>query len=133
MSPTTIQDLQSLRWERPPVLVSEVYGSTQLPIPGGYEVIAFRPPLKDELFLSCQFRIGVGSEHSSVYQPRLILRRRTVRKIVFTEIRRGRVETGEWARWEEEGSSGALFQLRGAPVTRSTIIAYRRDEIEENA
>lgn len=109
------------------IKVFDIYPKDTI-IPDGYDVIAFRPPIKGDLYLTtgswCVYACDFTDPGTF---PRLILKLQKKRKIVFTEIRRGRVEPGEWYSYD-----GCVSPVKNQKTwNHSNVIAYRREEIEE--
>ena len=107
--------------------VSDIYLSTTT-IPDRYIVTGFRQVKSGDLFLSTDGVIVGAPMDSITGTPRLILERRKVRKVVFTEVRRGSVKPDEYVAWTD---SLGTFQKRTTPLEHACSIAYTREDIEE--
>lgn len=108
-----------------PIRPEDVY-SGDLQIPVEYDVIGFRiPNAHEEVWLDLYGRVCVWAHTLSPNEPRLILRK--VRKVVFTEIRRGSVEPGEWMSWSNLATM--YIPAPRSPFKSPNVIAYCREEI----
>jgi hypothetical protein len=65
-------------------------------VPPEMEVVDFRPPIYGEEYLAIALGVSVACDRFEDYQPRLILRKKKRKKIVFTLSRRGMPKAGEW-------------------------------------
>lgn len=115
------------------ITVKDIYGTDTPAIPEGWELTGeFRPPKEGEYFLT--------SSGDGVYRSlrdygstltRLILRRKKVRKVIFTETRRdSQPKAGEW--YLDIGGRFAVWtsvDFRRESFPPTTI--YRREEVEE--
>lgn len=111
----------------------DIYGTDTPELPEGWELTGeFRPWVPGDYFLNS----GGKVEHVTLSRgffdtPRLILRRKKVRKVIFTEIRRkSQPLSGEW--YLDIGGGYAQWHLADnrANLYPPTTI-YRREEVEE--
>lgn len=111
----------------------DVYGTDTPEIPEGWEAVEFRPIRVDDFFLPTDNSpvFGPCTFTGSTNTARLILRRKKVRKVIFTEIRRdSQPSKGEWF-LDSSGRYGKweVDTIRGHYFLPTTI--YRREEVEE--
>lgn len=122
------ENWQALSYQEPrPVRVAASLYPKDAVIPPEYVVKGFRPPTEFEVYLE------LGGKHAvtctrGMDTPRLILERRKTRKVVFTEVRRGSVQKGEWAGWSDQNY---LITQAASDIKHSAAIAYTREDIEE--
>ena len=111
----------------------DIYGTDTPELPEGWELTGeFRPWVPGDYFLNS----GGKVEHVTLSRgffdtPRLILRRKKVRKVIFTEIRRdSQPEKGDWF-LDSSGRYGQwnTHEVRGFYFPPTTI--YRREDVEE--
>jgi hypothetical protein len=81
------------------ISVHEVYGLDNPPLPKGYERTGeFRPPKKGEDYLSPQYG-GCSTTASGDFNkeiPRIILRKKKIKRIIYTQVRTGTPQPGEF-------------------------------------
>ena len=114
------------------ITVKDVYGTDSPEIPEGWELTGeFRPCKAGETVLDIIQLPLASKANAPIHFPRLILRRKKVRKVIFTEIRRdSQPEFDEWflssngryEKWNNHLNRGHTFP----PTT-----IYRREEVEE--
>ena len=115
------------------ITVKDVYGTDTPEIPEGWELTGeFRPWKERESFFNAALTVQVDAgDNGPYFTPRLILRRKKVRKVIFTEIRQNSQPIkGEWfldssgryGQWNTNAWRGDVFH----PTT-----IYRREEVEE--
>lgn len=104
-----------------------VYGTETPQIPDGWEDTGeFRPPMPHEASLLDNG--GGGWWHvceSKKTEPRIILRKKRVRKVVFTEVGRRRVANGEFYEYGGEirlNDTGLLTVLPFHIFTREEVL-----------
>ncbi len=106
-----------------------VYGTETPEIPQGYEDTGeFRPPALRELYLNQASRKEheAGTDFDCVY-PRIILRKKRVRKVVFTQVGDGFVNPGCWY---ESFNGGIVKNLANGPTAHKYAI-FTREEVFE--
>lgn len=111
----------------------DIYGTNSPEIPEGWELTGeFRPWRPGDYFLNSEDAVEpVVVSHGPSGSPRLILRRKKVRKVIFTEIRRNSQPlSGEW--YLDIGGGYAQWHLADnrANLYPPTTI-YHREEVEE--
>ena len=114
------------------ITVKDVYGTDSPEIPEGWELTGeFRPCKAGETVLDIIQLPLASKANAPIHFPRLILRRKKVRKVIFTEIRRdSQPVRGEWF-LDSSGRYGQwdAYWDRGDVFLPTTI--YRREEVEE--
>lgn len=111
----------------------DVYGTDTPEIPEGWELTGeFRPWVHGDSFLNSGGEVVQDTLSRGLFNtPRLILRRKKVRKVIFTEIRRDSQpvrgewffsSTGRYEQWHTDYPRAYSF----GPTT-----IYRREEVEE--
>lgn len=81
------------------ISVHEVYGLDNPPLPKGYERTGeFRPPKKGEDYLSLQYGVYVTTASGDFNKeiPRIILRKKKIKRIIYTQVRTGTPQPGEF-------------------------------------
>ena len=91
------------------VTVEDVYGLENPSIPKGWESTdEFRPPKKEENYLSTDgYQLTSSSSYSAIGSPRIILRKKKIKRIIYTQVRTGTPQPGEF--YPSNGENGEVM------------------------
>lgn len=80
------------------VTVKDVYGLDDPSIPEGYESTGeFRPPKNEDWFLTnYSIRAVICSMDWVDEEPRIILRKKKIKRVIYTQVRTGTPQPGEF-------------------------------------
>jgi hypothetical protein len=96
-------------------------------IPADMEVVAFAPPTKGDLVLKVNGMLITFRDEYGPLEPRLILRKKKNKKIIFTFSHRGKPKKGEWVVTDRYGES-VVVVLADSSVECDI---YTREIVEE--
>lgn len=115
------------------ITVESVYGRPEPTIPYGFEDTGdFRPPREDEEYLTITGTRGISiSEDSS---PRIILRKKKIKRIIYTQVRTGTPQPGEFYQSRTEDGTQMFRCIPGDQTYlseyHSNVPIFKREEEE---
>lgn len=86
------------------ITVESVYGFPEPPVPAGLESTGeFRPSKVHECYLTTYLTAGYGETD----RPRIILRKKKIKRIIYTQVRTGTPQPGEF--YPSNGENGEVM------------------------
>lgn len=119
------------------ISVHEVYGLDNPPLPKSYEKTGeFRPPKKGEDYLSPQYGscVTTASGDFNKEAPRIILRKKKIKRIIYTQVRTGTPQPGEFYQSRTEDGTQMFRCIPGDQTYlseyHSNVPIFKREEEE---
>ena len=112
------------------ITVESVYGRPEPTIPYGFEDTGdFRPPQPGDEYLSTTGDRLVWTAIAASLEPRIILRKKKIKRIIYTQVRTGTPQPGEFYQsYAQDGTQ--MFRCVQAATQYPNVPIFKREEEE---